>query len=278
SDNLTGWRGIIYSGLKWAVSDQIVRPLTAVVEKSASRGGHVTIETETVLLDEDYARRHPEVQPGWCVLLAVSDTGTGMTQDVKAHLFEPFFTTKEKGRGTGLGLATVYGIVKQSNGCIEVSGEWGVGTTFKVYFPCVEREGDETATTHIAHPSGRGDATILLVEDEVSVRQITRRILERDGYVVLEASLPSEALRIGREHLGDIDLLITDVVMPEMGGRDLAEQMIALHPDFKVLYISGYSHDAIAHHGILDLGVDWLEKPFLPEALTDKVREMLDRV
>jgi CheY-like chemotaxis protein len=226
-------------------------------------------------LDEGYGKAHVNVPPGRYVLLAVSDTGHGMTPEVKAHLFEPFFTTKEKGRGSGLGLATVYGIVKQSGGHVQVYSEPGVGTTFKIYLPRVE-PARPVAPSSLPAALPRGSETILLVEDEDAVRAITCHILRAGGYTVLEAADGDAARRACAEHGGPIHLLVSDVVMPGVGGRELAEQLLALHPEMKVLYLSGYTDDAIVRHGILQESVNFLQKPFSSGVLAHKVREVLD--
>ena len=240
------------------------------------KGGRLTIETRNVVdLDEDYAKTHPEVRPGRFVVHAVSDTGRGMTPAIRSRIFEPFFTTKEKGKGTGLGLAMVFGFVKQSGGSIEVYSELGVGSTFKLYLPRTDE------ATALAEPSEtqmptRGTETILLVEDEEMVRCLTRRILESKGYTVLEAEHGEDALQMVRGVTRPIHLLISDVVMPELGGRQLADRLLIEHPEMKVLYLSGYTDDAVIRHGILQEKVNFLQKPFLSLALARKVREVLD--
>jgi CheY-like chemotaxis protein len=239
-------------------------------------GGKLTIETANFTLDAAYAAGHLEVQPGEYVLLAVSDTGLGMNEEVKSHLFEPFYTTKELGQGTGLGLATVYGIVKQSGGDIHVYSEEGVGTTFKVYLPRIGQ-----ATTPAARPPARpempaGRETILLVEDDEGARELARRVLRSLGYTSLEARDGQEALRLAADYPGTIHLLLTDVVLPGIGGRALAEQLARSYPGLKTLFMSGYTDNAIAHHGVLEPGIALLQKPFSPMELARKVREVLD--
>jgi CheY-like chemotaxis protein len=240
------------------------------------RGGKLTIETGNVRLDEGYAHTHAEARPGRHVLLAVSDTGCGMTPEVRAHIFEPFFTTKEKGKGTGLGLATVHGIVKQSGGHVAVYTEPGVGTTFKVYLPRVQ----QAASRGGSHPGQvlipRGTETVLLVEDDAAVRALTRQVLAGLGYTTLVAGDGSEAVRLAEGHGGAIDLLVTDVVLPEMGGRKVAERLRPVRPGLRVLYVSGYTDDAVVRHGILEDQVHFLSKPFSPAVLAQKVREVLD--
>jgi CheY-like chemotaxis protein len=210
-------------------------------------------------------------------MLSVSDTGTGMTDAVKAHLFEPFFTTKPKGKGTGLGLATCQTIVQQSGGHIGVYSEVGKGTTFKIYFPRVEQPTDRSTKPGETSPLPRGTETLLLVEDEPSVRHLTCRILEAQGYNVLRANNGQDALHVAREHKGSpIRLVVTDVIMPLMGGKVMAEWLKTTYPDLKILFTSGYTDDAIAQHGVLEPGVAFLPKPYTPAALARKVREMLD--
>jgi PAS domain S-box-containing protein len=256
--------------------EQVIMNLAVNARDAMPRGGKLTIETKNIRLDEDYARLHADVRPGRYILLAVSDTGHGMTPEVQARIFEPFFTTKEKGRGTGLGLSMVFGIVKQSGGFLEVYSEPDVGTVFKVYLPRVE-EPVSTGRSHQGiRTAVRGSETVLLAEDEDAVRTLTRIILTGNGYKVLEARDGSEAIRIAREHRGRIHLLISDVVMPGLGGRELSERLVALHPEMKVLFLSGYTDDAVVRHGVLQEKVNFLQKPFSTVALAQKVREVLD--
>jgi CheY-like chemotaxis protein len=255
--------------------EQVLLNLAINARDAMPPGGKLTIETRDAELDEAYARSHAEIEPGRYVLLAVSDTGHGMTPEVKARIFEPFFTTKEKGKGTGLGLATVYGIVKQSGGSIEVYSELGVGTSFKVFLPCVEEAATPRTSQAGPPPAPRGNETVLLVEDEDAVRALARIILTNSGYAVLEASHGVEALRVAETHPGPIHLLVSDVVMPELGGPELAGRLLALHPETKVLFLSGYTDDAIVRHGILQENVNFLQKPFSTDALAKKVREVL---
>jgi two-component system cell cycle sensor histidine kinase/response regulator CckA len=240
------------------------------------RGGKITIETGHTYLDEGYAGRHESIKPGPYVVLAVSDTGVGMDAETQKQIFDPFFTTKEVGKGTGLGLSMVYGIVKQSGGSIWVYSEVGKGTTFKIYLPRVDQvEEPERATVPAAIP--QGTETVLLVEDEEMVRNLSQEILEDSGYRVVVATNGKEGLRVCREFDEHIDLIITDVVMPEMNGREMVEHVTLLRPTTKVLFMSGYTDDAIVRHGILEENMSYMQKPFLPDALVLKAREVLDR-
>jgi two-component system cell cycle sensor histidine kinase/response regulator CckA len=256
--------------------EQVLMNLAVNARDAMGRGGRLTIETANVDLDATYVRLHPGVDAGPYVMLAVSDTGHGMDQDVMGHLFEPFFTTKEAGKGTGLGLATVHGIVKQSGGHIFVYSETDRGTAFKIYLPRLEasEEAVETAPARTEVP--RGFETVLLVEDEASLRALVRECLEGSGYTVLEARHAMEALEIVERTAPPIHLLMTDVVMPQMSGRELAERLAAPHPEIKVLYMSGYTDDAVVRHGVLSEDMPFLQKPFTGEALARKVRTVLD--
>ena len=257
--------------------EQVLMNLVINARDAMPEGGALTIETSNVEIDEEYATTHVAVKPGSYVQLAVTDTGCGMDEQTRARLFEPFFTTKEKGKGTGLGLSTVYGIVKQSGGNVWVYSELGQGTTFKIYLP---RE--LSATTAMAiKPStapmrSTGTETILVVEDEEALRKVAKRGLEGAGYRVLTASDGHDALLVSAQHAGDIHLLLTDVVMPRMSGRAVAQELLKTRPTLKVVYMSGYTDDAIVHHGVLDAGTPFLAKPFTSADLTRKAREVLD--
>ncbi len=258
--------------------EQMILNLAVNARDAMPSGGKLTIETANVVLDEIYTRTHIGVKPGRYVMLSVSDTGCGMSPEVREHLFEPFFTTKEIGKGTGLGLSTVYGIVKQSGGEIWCYSEPGQGTTFKIYLPSVEEE--VTTLHHEEDDKGRlpqGRETVLLVEDEISVRGFAAQVLRENGYKLLEAANGDDALRMAQVYAGKIHLLLTDVVMPQMGGKELAGRLKTIQPNIKVLFTSGYTDNAIVRHGVLEPGSNFLQKPFSPVTLAQKVREVLDR-
>jgi two-component system cell cycle sensor histidine kinase/response regulator CckA len=254
--------------------EQVIMNLIVNARDAMPRGGKITLETGDVLLDEEYAKHHLGVTPGPYVMLAVTDTGRGIDKATQARIFEPFFTTKDKGKGTGLGLSTVFGIVKQSGGSIWLYSEPGRGTTFKVFFPCV----DEPSDLVLAFDSPltlRGSETILLVEDDDQVRAVTSGLLQRNGYQVIEARNAGEAL-LQSERQEHIDLLLSDVVMPRMSGPELAKRLALTRPDMKVLCMSGYTDDSIVRHGVLEATMAFLQKPITMASLTAKVREVLD--
>ena len=256
--------------------EQILMNLAVNARDVMPEGGKLIFETSNAELDETYARTHISVTPGPYVMLAVTDTGIGMTKEVQAKIFEPFFTTKEKGKGTGLGLSTVYGIVKQSKGNIWVYSEPGKGSTFKIYLPRVEETVRIVEEPEEVAESLQGSETILLVEDEKMVRDIALKILRNYGYTVLCAGDGEEALHICRHHQEPVQLMLTDVVMPGMSGRELAKRLEELHPEMKVLFMSGYTDNAIVHNGLLDKGIAFIPKPFTPVDLARKVREVLN--
>jgi PAS domain S-box-containing protein len=255
--------------------EQVLLNLVVNARDAMPQGGKLTIETANVTLDESYTRSHPSMQPGEYVMLAISDTGLGMDADTQSHIFEPFFTTKGP-KGSGLGLSTVYGIVKQSGGYIWVYSEVSRGSTFKIYLPRVTRAELPEAERRVTKTSP-GRETILLVEDEANLRRLVRGFLQRQGYTVIEAEDGRTALEAAAHHVGPIHLLLTDVVMPDMNGRELAHKLSILHPRTRVVYMSGYTENAIHHNGALETGVVFLQKPFTEEALAEKVREVLER-
>ncbi len=257
--------------------DQVLANLVVNARDAIAGVGEIAIRTKNVVLDAAYCARHLGFLPGDYLVLEVADDGCGMDQETKALVFEPFFTTKAEGRGTGLGLATVYGIVRQNDGFINVSSELGQGTTVTVYLPRSADEGAAARTEVPAEATQRGTETILLVEDEKSVLQVNKILLESLGYRVLPAGTPTEAIRLARKHAGRIHLLVTDVVMPEMNGRELAERLASRYPGLRCLYMSGYLAGGIAHHGLLDEGIHFLQKPFSLNSLAAKVRDALGR-
>jgi PAS domain S-box-containing protein len=255
---------------------QILMNLAVNARDAMPDGGKIVIETANVDLDEGYCALHPYMNPGRFVMLAVSDTGKGMSEEVKARIFEPFFTTKEKGVGTGLGLSTTYGAVHQAGGSIEVYSEVGIGTTFKIYLPRVVEEAVIPVIDDRPTELPGGSETVLIVEDEGNLRNLCVRILEQLGYRVLQARVGAEAIAEAQGYGDRIDLLLTDVVMPGMNGAELAAQLVLHHPGMKVLFTSGYTEDVISHHGVLAEGVSFLGKPYTPSALARKVREVID--
>ena len=257
--------------------EQVIMNLAVNARDAMPFGGKLIIETDNAELDEPYARSHVAIKPGRYVKLCVNDSGAGMTPEVREHIFEPFFTTKKKGKGTGLGLSTVYGIVKQTGGNIWVYSEPGLGSTFNIYLPRMDESLEEMRKKVTKEELPGGGETILVVEDEEDVRRLAVRILERQGYTVLEASSGNDALVLSMERKEPIHMVLTDVVMPGMSGPQLADQLIHLHPKMKVLYMSGYTDNAVFHHGILKEGVNYIQKPFTINGLMKKMREVLDK-
>jgi PAS domain S-box-containing protein len=255
--------------------EQVLVNLAVNARDAMPNGGELIIETANVTLDHQFARRHLEVTPGEYILLAVTDTGTGMTEEVKARLFEPFFTTKEVGKGTGLGLATCFGIVKQSGGHIRAYSELGEGTTFKIYLPRVGGVASQLPKSEPLDLLAQGSETILLAEDEGAVRDLAARALRQQGYTVLEAATGQEALRMAQLEK-EIHLLVTDMIMPKMGGTELADRLKAARPQLKVVFMSGYTDSKIIRYGLPELGISFLQKPFSAQRLIRKVRDILD--
>jgi CheY-like chemotaxis protein len=255
--------------------EQVLLNLAANARDAMPQGGKLTIETANVELGEPYALNHNGVEPGRYVLLAVSDSGTGIEADVLPHIFEPFFTTKPQGKGTGLGLSIVYSIVHQSGGHVWVYSEPGKGATFKIYLPVAGESVREPQPVPVSAPSEQGSGVILLVEDQDAVREMLKKALTLGGYNVLAAAGGEEAITLVAEHEGPIDLLITDVVMPVMSGRELAERLTVERPGMKVLFVSGFADRAVVHHGMLSPGINYLQKPFPLSELARKVQEIL---
>ena len=257
--------------------EQVLMNLVINAREAMPQGGKLTIETANTVLDKTYERSHAEVKPGRYVMLAVSDTGSGMDDQTRTRIFEPFFTTKEEGKGTGLGLAMIDGFIRQSGGHVFVYSEPGLGSTFKIYLPEVEDALSSAPLPPAIDRTPHGDETILLVEDEAAVRSLARHVLQTCGYTVLEAAHGDEAVQLAETHKGTIHLLVSDVVMPGTSGRRMADRIVALRPGIKVLFLSGYADDAVVRHGILASGIAFLQKPFTPNALVRKVRNVLDQ-
>lgn len=258
--------------------EQVLLNLVVNARDAMPKGGRLSIEAQNVELDDSYRQEHQRIIPGRYVMLAVGDTGCGMDGETQSRIFDPFFTTKELGKGTGLGLATVYGIVKQSGGYIWVYSELDKGTVFKVYLPRVEEEADAMEQKDLDKATSRGSETILLAEDSASLREMAHDYLASIGYTILEAASGKEALQKAQEFTGPIHILLTDVVMPEMSGPELACQMSALRAGIKIIFTSGYTDDAIARQGVLDPAVAFIQKPYRPKALARRIREVLDEI
>jgi CheY-like chemotaxis protein/chorismate mutase len=257
--------------------EQVIMNLVVNARDAMLEGGRLVVETCNTDLDANYAVDHVSVKPGRYVMLAVSDTGVGMDRQTIAHIFEPFFTTKESGRGTGLGLSTVYGIVKQSGGYIWVYSEPGKGSTFKVYLPRVDEVSEAASSAQAVPRAQRGTETILIVEDEEAVRELIQTVLTEKGYDVIPSLDPQHAEQIAARFPGEIHLLLTDMVMPGTSGRELAERISARRRDIRVLFMSGYTDNVITSGGMLEEGLAFLQKPFSPAALVQKVREVLSQ-
>jgi CheY-like chemotaxis protein len=256
--------------------EQAIINLVVNARDAMPQGGHLTIETADCELDEEYSRLHPEVHPGQYVLVAISDTGHGMDGATRARIFEPFFTTKPPGKGTGLGLAMVYGFVKQSGGHIEVYSECERGTTCKLFLPRAEEVAPAARLPPELHSAPKGTEAVLVVEDEAGLRNLIRLVLQASGYTVLEARDGQEAFWVAQQHSGPIHLVLTDLVMPRMSGRQLADLLAHYRPGTRILFMSGYTEEAVMRHGVLESGVAFLQKPFNSLGLARKVREILD--
>jgi len=256
--------------------DQVIINLAVNARDAMPAGGKLTIETANMYLDRSYTDDHTGIFPGPHIMLSVSDTGVGILPEITDRIFEPFFTTKERGKGTGLGLSTIYGIINQCGGCIHVKSEPGQGATFKIYLPQATEVCDELRKEKDLMQFPRGNETILVVEDDAAAKKLTAEILEMQGYSVLEASGGNEALNIAKTYEANIHLVLTDVVMPQMSGKEMADRLRLLRQDIKVLFMSGYTNDAIVHHGILDKGLFYIQKPFTLDGLSKKIREVLD--
>lgn len=258
--------------------EQVIMNLAINARDAMPKGGKLTLETLNIELEAEYTALHVDVEPGSYVMLAITDSGCGMDEETRSQIFDPFYTTKALGKGTGLGLSTVYGIIRQSGGSVFVYSEPGEGTVFKIYLPRVEGECYGESKIEEQHTTLDGDETILLIEDDTAVRSVVIAILEDSGYTILEAGDGSEALRICGENKNSIDLVLSDVIMPGMNGRELVDRIKTSFPDIEVLFMSGYTDNAIQHHGVLEPGIDFIEKPFTAVSLTRKIREVLDRV
>ncbi len=257
--------------------EQIIMNLVVNARDAMPNGGQLIIETTAMEVDNEYSHRHLDLKPGSYVTLSLSDTGEGMSKEVQERIFEPFFTTKDKSRGTGLGLATIYGIVKQHHGYIYVYSEQGIGTTFKIFFPVTTAIADDIAAKAISENMKGGTETILVVDDETAIRNLVLDTLRPLGYQVFGAANGQQALKVSQQIDKKLDLLLTDIIMPGMSGRELAETMLSMRPGLKVVYMSGYTADIIAHQGVLDSGIHYIPKPLMPHALADKLREVLDQ-
>jgi CheY-like chemotaxis protein len=255
---------------------QILMNLAVNAQDAMPHGGTIIIEINDIIVDKTHASSSQDIPPGEYVAMSFIDTGSGMAAKIKEHIFEPFFTTKERGKGTGLGLATVYGIVRQHGGYINVNSEVGMGTTFKIYLPRVDGIPENLVTSKVIQKFKEGNETVVIAEDNEGVRELTSDILTKSGYCVLTASNTDDLLQTIQDYNGSIDLLLTDVIMPGLNGRELYDRLKDSYPSLKVIFMSGYTDDVIAHHGILEEGVDFIQKPFSVNILTDKLRKVLD--